>query len=103
MRLSDERRTCGNCGNRFSGYGNVCPRCGQAVPHTIVESPPPKYVEESKRRGFTDLHSFKDYVGYVGSCAPDSFPERDWRPKDTLESAFEGLHYGLMLSESQGA
>jgi hypothetical protein len=103
MNLFDEQRTCANCGNTFGGYGNVCPQCGHTVPHTSVELPPPEYVEESRRRGFTDLHSFKDYVVYVAACAPDLFPEQDPAPRDTLESAFEGLHYGLMLSESQGA
>jgi hypothetical protein len=57
--------------------------------------------------GFTDLHSFKDYVGFVKLCAPDEFPAEDWRtdPADqwTLELAFDGLRLGLnMAVEEKG-
>lgn len=51
--------------------------------------------------GFTDLHGFKDYVGYVILCAPDMFPADDWlKPEDqmNLERAFVGLRYGLDLT-----
>ena len=47
---------------------------------------------------FNDLHSFKDYVGFVQTGAPNRFPPRDWAGLDeqwTLERAFEGLRYGL--------
>lgn len=50
---------------------------------------------------FSDLHSFKDYVGFVKLCAPDSFPAREgvgpgeqW----TLDLAFEGLRLGLRMA-----
>lgn len=29
---------------------------------------------------FNDLHSFKDYVGFVRMCAPELFPYREGRP-----------------------
>lgn len=56
--------------------------------------------------GFTDLHSFKDYVGFVKLCLPDRFPHRDgvaaggqW----SLNLAFEGLRLGLnMAVEEKG-
>jgi hypothetical protein len=51
--------------------------------------------------GFTDLHSFKDYVGFVQLCAPDEFPKKEWAaPADqwTLDLAFEGLRLGLRMS-----
>jgi len=51
--------------------------------------------------GFSDLHGFKDFVVYVLSCAPDLFPEDDWRAPDqqmNLERAFLGLRYGLDLT-----
>lgn len=50
--------------------------------------------------GFTDLHGYKDFVGYVILCAPDLFPEQDWRDPGeqmNLERAFAGLRYGLTL------
>jgi len=50
---------------------------------------------------FTDLHSFKDYVGFVQMCSPDRFPLHEWAAPDaqwTLERAFEGMRYGLQLS-----
>ena len=51
--------------------------------------------------GFTDLHSFKDYVGFVKLCAPDDFPIEEWAtPADqwTLILAFEGLRLGLRIA-----
>jgi|SRR5579871_6479228 len=51
--------------------------------------------------GFTDLHSFKDYVGFVKICAPGKFPAREGvGPEDqwTLELAFEGLRLGLRMA-----
>lgn len=50
---------------------------------------------------FSDLHSFKDYVGFVKVCAPDRFPSREGiGPKDqwTLDLAFEGLRLGLRMA-----
>ena len=56
---------------------------------------------------FTDLHSFKDYVGFVKICATNgSFlpregvgPDEQW----TLNLAFEGLRLGLkMAAEEKG-
>lgn len=52
-----------------------------------------------KRFAFTDLHSFKDYVGFVMLCAPDGFPSQDLVPSTapwTLEMAFDGLRIGIM-------
>ena len=54
--------------------------------------------------GFTDLHGFKDFVGYVILCAPELFPEQDWRPPDkqmNLDRAFVGLRYGLDLAQKE--
>src|SRR5262245_49888736 len=51
--------------------------------------------------GFTDLHSFKDYVGFVKLCAPDKFPTEEWRTGDdqwTLDLAFDGLRLGLQTA-----
>jgi hypothetical protein len=50
---------------------------------------------------FSDLHSFKDYVGFVKLCSPDQYPPRERvAPEEqwTLELAFEGLRYGLFLA-----
>jgi hypothetical protein len=50
---------------------------------------------------FNDLHSFKDFVGFVKLCSPDQYPPRDGvAPEEqwTLELAFEGLRYGLALA-----
>ncbi|HWB59432.1 MAG TPA: hypothetical protein VG733_08070 [Chthoniobacteraceae bacterium] len=50
---------------------------------------------------FTDLHSFKDYVGFVKLCSPDEFPFRDGASPEeqwTLDLAFKGLRFGLALS-----
>lgn len=51
--------------------------------------------------GFTDLHSYKDYVGWCKICAPDRFRPREgvgpagqW----TLDLAFEGLRLGLKMA-----
>jgi len=56
--------------------------------------------------GFSDLHSFKDYVGFVKLCAPDDFPTEEWAgPEDqmTLDLAFEGLRLGMrMAAEEKG-
>jgi hypothetical protein len=53
---------------------------------------------------FTDLHGFKDYVGFVKLCAPDLFPARQGVQPDeqwTLELAFVGLREGLRLSAEE--
>lgn len=56
---------------------------------------------------FSDLHSFKDFVGFVGMCAPDQFPMREGVPIEdqwTLDLAFRGLREGLALAiEEKGA
>jgi hypothetical protein len=51
-----------------------------------------------KEFGFSDLHSFKDYVGFAKLCAPDDFPVHDWEDQLTLDEAFEGLRLGLQMS-----
>jgi len=51
--------------------------------------------------GFHDLHSFKDYVGFVKLCAPDQFPKWEWTEQLTLDRAFEGLRYGLDLTAKE--
>ena len=59
---------------------------------------------EPRYFGFTDLHGFKDFVGYVILCAPDLFPKQDWRDSDeqmNLDRAFVGLRYGLNLAEKE--
>jgi hypothetical protein len=57
--------------------------------------------------GFSDLHSFKDYVGFVKLCAPNLFPPREGVGPDeqwSVELAFEGLRLGLKISsEEKGA
>ena len=53
---------------------------------------------------FSDLHSFKDYVGFVKLCAPDDFPVREGvGPSDqwTLDLAFEGLRLGLRMAAEE--
>jgi hypothetical protein len=53
------------------------------------------------RFGFRDLHSFKDFVGFVKLCAPELFPSRDGYGSDeqwTLDLAFEGLRLGLDMA-----
>ena len=47
---------------------------------------------------FNDLHSFKDYVGFVKLCSPDLFPEREGVGKNeqwSLPLAFQGLREGF--------
>jgi hypothetical protein len=55
---------------------------------------------------FSDLHSFKDYVGFVQICASTKFPMREGvGPADqwTLDLAFDGLRMGLrMAAEEKG-
>jgi hypothetical protein len=51
--------------------------------------------------GFSDLHSFKDFVGFVKLCAPDEFPVEEWAGPDdqmTLDLAFQGLRLGLRMA-----
>ena len=51
--------------------------------------------------GFTDLHSFKDYVGFVKLCSPNRFPHREGVPADeqwSLNLAFDGLRLGLDMA-----
>ena len=53
------------------------------------------------RFGFSDLHSFKDYVVFVQSYLPDEFPPREGVGPDeqwTLDLAFEGLRLGLRMA-----
>ena len=53
---------------------------------------------------FTDLHSFKDYVGFVRMCAPSSFPPREGVLQSeqwSLDLAFAGLRAGLVLAEQE--
>lgn len=59
---------------------------------------------DPSRGFFHDLHSFKDFVVLVYSCAPDMFLPEDWRPPEeqmNLERAFFGLRYGLDLTEQE--
>jgi len=54
--------------------------------------------------GFHDLHSFKDFVGFVRLCAPDEFPVHDWlKPEEqwTLDMAFDGLRHGLAITAQE--
>jgi hypothetical protein len=47
---------------------------------------------------YSDVHSFKDYVGFVAMCAPDQFPFREGvgvEDQWSLELAFQGLREGL--------
>ena len=47
---------------------------------------------------FNDLHSFKDYIGFVKLCSPDLFPDREGVGEDekwSLPLAFQGLRDGL--------
>ena len=53
---------------------------------------------------FSDLHSFKDYVGFVQTCASTDFPVREGvGPSDqwTLDLAFEGLRLGLRMAAEE--
>ena len=55
---------------------------------------------------FSDLHSFKDYVGFLKLCAPDQFPPRQGAAANTqwtLDLALEGLRLGLHVSAAEGA
>jgi hypothetical protein len=50
---------------------------------------------------FSDLHSFKYYVGFVKLCSPDRFLHREGvAPSDqwTLDLAFEGLRLGIRMA-----
>ncbi|WP_299343245.1 hypothetical protein [uncultured Pseudoxanthomonas sp.] len=47
---------------------------------------------------FNDLHSFKDYIGFVKLCSPDLFPNREGVGLDeqwSLSLAFQGLREGF--------
>jgi hypothetical protein len=60
--------------------------------------------DDPSRGFFHDLHSFKDFVVLVLSCAPDLFPHEDWRPADdqlNLERAFVALGHGLDLVDKE--
>ena len=46
-------RLCRKCRNIFSGYGNVCPRCGTFVPHSSSEQDPSSSQSDSEE-DFTD-------------------------------------------------
>jgi hypothetical protein len=53
---------------------------------------------------FSDLHAFKDFVGFVKLCAPTDFPPREGiGPEDqwTLDLAFDGLRYGMRLATEE--
>ncbi len=53
---------------------------------------------------FSDLHSFKDFVGFVKLCAPDEFPLREGvGPGDQwqLDLAFDGLRLGLRMAVAE--
>jgi hypothetical protein len=53
---------------------------------------------------FSDLHSFRDYVAFVRLCSPDEYPIRAGVASDeqwTLDSAVDGLRYGLTLSSKE--
>jgi len=52
---------------------------------------------------FNDLHSFKDYVGFVKLCSPDLFPAREGvGPNEqwSLPLAFQGLRDGFAYLSS---
>jgi hypothetical protein len=54
---------------------------------------------------FDDLHAFKDFIVFVGMCAPDS-PRREGVPDAeqwNLDLAFEGLSAGLAMARKQRA
>jgi hypothetical protein len=58
----------------------------------------------ARQFGFSDLHSFKDYVVWVQLCAPDEFPVEEWAGPDdqmTLDLAFEGLRLGLQMAAQE--
>lgn len=61
--------------------------------------------QNPRQFGFHDLHSFKDYVGWVKLCAPDDFPYEEWHAPSnqmTLDVAYEGLQRGLEIAASEG-
>jgi hypothetical protein len=56
------------------------------------------------RFAFSDLHSFKDYVGFVKLCAPDRFPHREGVVPDeqwTVDLAFDGLRLGMDMATKE--
>jgi len=58
-------------------------------------------MTDSKRFGFSDLHSFKDYVVWVQTGASTKFPVENWAGPDdqmTLDLAFKGLRLGLEMA-----
>ncbi len=55
----------------------------------------------ARQFGFSDLHSFKDYVVWVQTGASTKFPVEEWASPDdqmTLDLAFEGLRLGLKMA-----
>lgn len=63
-------------------------------------------MQQERHWHFHDLNGFKDFLGTVIVCAPDSFMHRDWLPADEqmdLETAFAGIRFGLDLAESETA
>lgn len=53
---------------------------------------------------FSDLHSFKDYVGFVKICASTELPQREGVGPDdqwTLDLAFVGLRLGLEMATQE--
>src|SRR5437868_2871561 len=74
----------------------------QAAPN--VSFRPKADLQLMARFGFTDLHSFKDFVVYVQTYLPNRFPPREAAsPKEqwSMELAFEGLREGLKLARSE--
>ena len=62
-------------------------------------------LPKAARFPFDDLHSSKNYVGFVKLCAPDQSPTREGFAADeqwTLELALAGLHHGLHLAAANG-
>lgn len=58
----------------------------------------------NRRFGFSDLHSFKDYVVWVQTCASTQFRAEEWASPDdqmTLDLAFEGLRLGLEMATKE--
>lgn len=58
----------------------------------------------NRRFGFSDLHSFKDYVVWVQTCASTEFPAEECANPDdqmTLDLAFEGLRLGLEMATKE--
>jgi hypothetical protein len=61
-------------------------------------------MRQEREWHFRDLGGFKDFLGMVVVCAPDSFLYRDWLPPDEqmdLETAFAGIRFGLDLAEKE--